>query len=78
MKRIVKRIVKRFMEYNQWKEERNNKIKFLYETGNSISEIAVRLGIEEKLVRSILNLPPEEKKASKIKQVYDVRREGWG
>jgi predicted transcriptional regulator len=66
------------MEYNQWKEERNNKIKFLYETGNSISEIAVRLGIEEKLVRSILNLPPEEKKASKIKQVYDVRREGWG
>ena len=44
------------MEYCLYKQKRDEMIKFLFNTGNTVGQISGRLAIDEDLVRSIIGV----------------------
>lgn len=42
------------MEYSLYKLKRDEMIKFLFNTGNTVGQISGRLAIDENLVRSVM------------------------
>jgi hypothetical protein len=42
------------MEYSLYKPKRDEMIKFLFNTGNTVGQISGRLAIDEDLVRSVI------------------------
>ena len=44
------------MEYFLYKIKRDEMIKFLFNTGNTVGQISARLAIDEDLVRSVIGL----------------------
>jgi len=66
------------MDLNEYKIKRNERVKFLFNTGNTIGEISKKLAIDENLVRNILEIGPMQKRFNKYaSKSLDVRKKVW-
>ena len=66
------------MEYYLYKQKRDEMIKFLFNTGNTVGQISGRLAIDEKLVRSVLGVHAQVKVFNKYAhKSLDVRGLEW-
>jgi len=66
------------MEYCLYKQKRDEMIKFLFNTGNTVGQISGRLAIDEDLVRSVLGVHAQVRVFNKRKhKSLDVRDPLW-
>ena len=66
------------MDYCLYKQKRDEMIKFLFNTGNTVGQISGRLVIDEDLVRSVLEVPAQVKIFNKYAhKSLDVRGLEW-
>ena len=61
------------MEYQAYKIKRDELIKFLFNTGNTVGQISARLAIDEDLVRSVIHMV-EPKHREFVVYAYKNRR----